>query len=320
MGHWLMNWLDLFLVAYSAFEQIGISLSFMRALRIFKLAKVVRLLKALKEVRDLRVMMDCLLNSWFALFWAAVLIGFITYMFALIFVQSITHYRFDNQDTLDQDVDQLVMARFGSVHQAVISLCKTFFGGFDWGEMYDLLAEIGPLSASLGVFFALFFSISVWNIVGSIFVEKVMDTAKPHPHEVLADARLQSNFDYAAMSHFFDCLDADGDAAITPEDWQLIVDQGGLQEFLALRDVDLRDDADVSAFFALAQHEQHIKDPDKARGGSVPKEALMRVFLKVKGQASKLQVEVMLHELRARQGQIIQILGLLRQRQLLTNE
>jgi hypothetical protein len=72
LDHWQTNWLDLFLVTYSAFEQLGISLSFMRALRIFKIAKVIRLLKALKEVRDLRVMMDCLLGSWFALFWAVV--------------------------------------------------------------------------------------------------------------------------------------------------------------------------------------------------------------------------------------------------------
>merc|ERR1712129_448403 len=83
----------------------------------------------------------------------------------------------------------------------------------------------------------------------------------------------------------------------------------------ALRDVDLRDMADIKAFFALAQHEQRCRDPDTSQGDSVPKEALMRMFLKVEGQASTLQVEVMLHELRARQGQIVQILGLLRRRQ-----
>merc|ERR1740129_2346204 len=102
-----MNWLDLFLVTYGAFKQLGISLSFMRAVRIFKLAKVIRLLKALKEVRDLRVRMDCLLSSWFALYWAVVLVGFITHMFALVFVQSTTHYMIEHQDTLDPDVKQV---------------------------------------------------------------------------------------------------------------------------------------------------------------------------------------------------------------------
>merc|ERR1719387_389810 len=60
---WKMNCMDTFLVAYGFFEAVGPDLSFLRALRVFKMAKMVRMFKGLRAVRDLRVMLDCLIGS-----------------------------------------------------------------------------------------------------------------------------------------------------------------------------------------------------------------------------------------------------------------
>jgi hypothetical protein len=305
-----MNNLDFFLVIYSSVEAIGLDLSFLRALRVFKLAKVIRMLKALSQVRDLRVMMDCLISSWFAMFWAIVLIGFLTYLFALIFVQILTEFVATNEGMLEEGLKESIMARFGSVELGILSLFMSLTGGFDWGEMYDVIVVSGPIGTVACLFFVLFFTISVWNIVGSIFVEKVMDTAKPRPHEYLQQMKMQDEVDAAEMKQFFADFDKDMDGAIQEAEWQKLVSQGSLLQFLASRECDLKDEIDVQAFFAMALDAHIAKNLNfNQSSNSIPVDALVSMFLKLKGQASAVDVAIMTQGVLIRQKLMIQMLS-----------
>jgi hypothetical protein len=156
----------------------------------------------------------------------------------------------------------------------------------------------------------LFFTISVWNIVGSIFVEKVMDTAKPHPHEVLQQMKIQDKVDAAEMKQFFAEFDRDGDGSLDEHEWMRVVKSGKLLDFMALRDVDLKDESDIKMFFALARECcSDTTNPTNMRFDVVPVDALISMFLKVKGPASALDVAIMTQGIAERQKTILQSLA-----------
>merc|ERR1712084_21883 len=65
----------------------GADMTFARLLRLMKLGKIFRLFRAVRFLRDLRVMLFSIMSSFPALFWAAITLGLILYIFALMFVQ-----------------------------------------------------------------------------------------------------------------------------------------------------------------------------------------------------------------------------------------
>merc|ERR1719272_2041697 len=90
------NVLDLILVIFSVADALvqalataggGANLTFLRALRIFKVSRALRLLRAVKFFSELRLMLDCIMGSVMTLIWCLALIVFVLYMFSLVFVQ-----------------------------------------------------------------------------------------------------------------------------------------------------------------------------------------------------------------------------------------
>ena len=59
-------------------------------------------------------------------------------------------------------------------------LLQSTTNGRDWGEPFDALHPTGPLLPALFIAFILVFTVSIWNIVTSVFVEKALKLAEPH--------------------------------------------------------------------------------------------------------------------------------------------
>jgi hypothetical protein len=255
-------------------------------------------------VRDLRVMLDCMISSWFALFWAVVLTFFLTYIFALIFVQACTEYIIQNKETMDPDELVKFKERFGSVQDGILTLIMSLTGGIDWITMYSLLQVTGPIGLTGCIFFVLFFSISVWNIIGSIFVQKVMATAEPGPHEVIQLKRLQDKVDAVQIRQKLATdIDEDGKGLIHEDAFFKGCEEGVLKEFMAVRDIAINDPFIARVFFQLALDEDSrtVGKTNTYRGttdfsSKVTLDALVATSLKVKGQAKSLDLMVLRHD------------------------
>lgn len=136
--------------------------------------------------------------------------------------------------------------------------------------------------------------------MGSIFVEKVMDTAKPNPHEVLAQVRAQAKVDAAEMRDYFVEFDEDGTGALNRDEWMKLIEKGSLAEFMALREVDIKNRSHGTTFFDMAEAEYHRLNPKKSVTGEVTIENLVSTFLMVKGFATSMELAVAKHDLEAR--------------------
>merc|ERR1712232_925143 len=111
------------------------------------IARVMRMVRGVKWVQELRLMLDCVLNSVFHLLWCITLILLVLVMFALLLVQGITShvasYAEDNKMHLFKEETKDINGSFDSVPNAMLTLFQATTGGVDWGEPYALFAGAG---------------------------------------------------------------------------------------------------------------------------------------------------------------------------------
>jgi hypothetical protein len=312
---WKMNTLDLFLVVYGAVNAFGLDLSFLRALRVFKMAKVIRMFQALRAVRDLRVMMDCLIGSFFTMCWGCVMIFFLLYMFALVFVQAFNDYLRNNASTIEKDFSDEIGYRFGSVQDGILTLFFVVSGTYDWSDMYAMLNQVGPFGASVCIFFILLFTMSIWNIIGSIYVEKVMAMAEPTQRELMDKQRLQHKVDAAEIREFFLSADKDASGVLSEREFEKIIMNGKLAEFMGVRDLEIQDLADSTSLFRLAQnydllraqHHGLTKAPCQEDEATI--DGIVNTCLKVKGGGKRFDNAVLRNEMQKGFFMVQQVIG-----------
>jgi len=95
--------------------------TYMRILRVVKvLRKLLRLVRLLRYFRELRLMMQCLMGTVFAVFWCIILVAGFTLFFAILFVQQFAAYLKDK--TVPADELKNIYKSFVSVHVAYLSV------------------------------------------------------------------------------------------------------------------------------------------------------------------------------------------------------
>ncbi|CAK0832819.1 unnamed protein product [Prorocentrum cordatum] len=181
------NVLDLSLVLIAGFEIVILPLirtssgavdsTFLRILRVFKVVKVLRMMRALHAFKDIRVMIDCLVHSVWPLLWASALLGFLSSLFAIYFVQSLAVALEDGN--LSPAQERELLEHFGQVEVAVFSLLVATTGGNDWAYYSIRLEPLGGFACVVYVVYIMFMFLAVMNIVTSVFLDKAMEIAKP---------------------------------------------------------------------------------------------------------------------------------------------
>merc|ERR1712151_684666 len=105
------------------------NISFARILRLVRFTRLLRILRAMRTSESLRVMVVSMMSSMTALLWMFLLILFMIYFFAILFVSGIAdHLRFNGDDTAMVD---LMSAHYGSVIDTILSLFMCISGGRD---------------------------------------------------------------------------------------------------------------------------------------------------------------------------------------------
>jgi len=162
--------------------------TYMRILRVVKvLRKLLRLVRLLRYFRELRLMMQCLMGTVFAVFWCIILVAGFTLFFAILFVQQFAAYLKDK--TVPADELKNIYKSFGSVHVASISLFQCFTGGTDWGAVYDQVLPLGTAPSLLFLCYMVIAWLSLTNIITSVFVDKAVRCSQPDTDELVVEKR-----------------------------------------------------------------------------------------------------------------------------------
>jgi len=181
-------------------------------------------------------------------------------------------------------VDPVLLKRFGSVIDSMLSLFMAVTGGFDWEEILNPLIALSPLFIFFVCFFIVFVVLGVMNILTAIFVESASQVAAIDRDLVIQSELSRDSSTINEIKRIFYAADADRSGFITLQELE---EQLTVPETLAnLRVLGM----DVSETLGLFQ----LLDMDEA--GWVSIEEFVGGMMRVKGGAKGVQVATILYE------------------------
>mmetsp|Transcript_5434 Transcript_5434/g.9708 ORF Transcript_5434/g.9708 Transcript_5434/m.9708 type:complete len:628 (-) Transcript_5434:163-2046(-) len=295
---WRWNIFDFSLVIFSVIEialssalessnpdtnDTSLNLGFLRLLRLTKLAKVLRVFRTLKFFTELRLMLDCVLGSFLQIFWCVAMIIFVLYVFSLLMVQGVVDLLISEGDHLEQDYVDRLMAHFGSVGASLMTLFQSTTAGLDWRDAFLLLQKGGWFMSTVFLVYITLFTISIWNIVTSTFVEKAMKLAKPDLDSMLLEQSLRDLKDTEELENLFRpyaTKNADGEEEISLEDLQDAADEAEFLLYLSVRGIDVKN---VKLFFYMlgSMHKKSVVDL----------KSLVKACVRMKGFATSIDLQ-----------------------------
>lgn len=282
---------DLTLIATSLTVETNIE--FLRAFRVLRAAKIIRFYRLLGilGLGRLESMVTCLTGSFGILFWCIVMVGFFTFLFAVFFVQGIALH-IGSQGDLDAAVEAEFYRWFGSVQEGMISLLMITTGGADWKEVYVVVRETGWVAAASLVLYILLFTIAVWNVVTSTFVDHALKLAKPSDEAIVSEARRQAQEDARELRATFRKMDLDCNGELDAAEFAACMSRPEFDRFLQARGLDIKE---TKVFFKMVAHNKT----------SVNINHIVNSCMRVRGYATSIDLHTMRYELRRMQAAML---------------
>ncbi|CAE7670084.1 Scn11a [Symbiodinium pilosum] len=241
---WAWNWLDVFVVLSSWVElasellnhgqsstSTNSNLRILRLLRVGKLVRVVRVFRVVKFFRSLRTLVQSLLGTMKALFWAMLLLALIIYIFAIVFTDAVIDHVQDLQVVkLDDDV---LEAYFGTLYDSYLTLFRSISNGVTWGEPASALSSIpeGHIWVQFFHFYIAFCSFAVLNVMTGVFCNSAIKAAE-RDHEMLVMSLVQSRRELKdQVASLFHKIDERGLGQVTIPDFEKHFDDDAVIAF-----------------------------------------------------------------------------------------
>jgi hypothetical protein len=274
------------LVLSSVFDLFMKSSANFTFLRSFRLLKVLRLVRALRFLKELRLMLTSMVGCLSPLLWATIMLVFLLSMFSIIFVTNVSDFLFKSPDLDTETRDQLIML-FPSVYGGILTLLEAVSGGADWAEGYNLLALVGMHAGLLYVFFILFFMISVWNVVTSLFIEKAMSTAQPDMSNLIYEQHMRDLKYSEELMSIIQALDTDHSGTISYQEFLSFFQNERYRAFFVARGIDIKD---AQKFYQILSSIAGTEEVDC--------DSFVQGCMRMKGLASSLDVQTIRFECR----------------------
>eukprot|EP00747_Dinoflagellata_sp_TGD_P214498 gnl/TRDRNA2_/TRDRNA2_87346_c0_seq1.p1 gnl/TRDRNA2_/TRDRNA2_87346_c0~~gnl/TRDRNA2_/TRDRNA2_87346_c0_seq1.p1 ORF type:complete len:516 (+),score=89.54 gnl/TRDRNA2_/TRDRNA2_87346_c0_seq1:2-1549(+) len=211
------------------------------------------------------------------------MLGFILYIFALIFVQGFTAYLASSGDAIDESTHDEIFRLFGSVQIAVLTLFSATTGGTDWETAFEQVRKAGGAYAACYIFYVGFFQFAVFNILTGLFVEHATKMAKPDNDSLIFEQRTQEMQDVEEMKALFRGFDRDGDGQITMKELREALTGEREKATLALHGLDVKD---AEVFFNLVS--------EALESEAVNVDSFAESALRIKGYANAMDVQTLL--------------------------
>jgi hypothetical protein len=263
------------------FEAASADPAFLRVIRLLKIVKIFRSFRLLRQLDALRILLNCLLGTFWELIWSMIMMMVVFFMFSTVLVQLVSR----QLHLADDEGFRRILDSFGSEAKAIMSLYKATTGGDDWSQYYDLLASVSNACGVVFLCLICFTQVALLNIVTGLFIDKAMDHAKPDVKgralirakdnlellDALETLAERINSDYG--------FDGDNRDSITVHKFcKSVNEEMELRNMLQVLGLDL---SDTEAFFELLLETQGYP-----RGQSISVDDFVSGCLTLKGEAS----------------------------------
>lgn len=258
------NLFDFFVVAFGWFEILAagwvLNFSYVRLLRTLRIVRTLRMVRVLRYAtvfRHLRLLLVSMLASWIQLFWTGVLVSFIFYIFAIVFLQQVAMYVGDASVTRNHDKNTVadLSIYFRSIPMSILTLFMSTTGGMDWWDVMRLLLEVGPFATGAFLLFVFIMVLGVLNIVTGIFVLDSSAIATLDQDMIVTLAKTKEKEVVEMLRKKFALADTDSNGVVTYDELVAFVADGDLQTTMNAFGVRL-DIKDVDAIWEACDVDQ----------------------------------------------------------------
>lgn len=274
----------------------------MKMLRIIRVFRVFRFSSALSRVALMIV------DSMKSLLWALIMLAIVVYVFAISLTTNAADWIklevntgnpnwLELVQTSSDPTMQIMLRRFGSLSKTAYTLVQAMLGGFNWGEVADVLMDVDVISPALLLLYVAFTMLAVLNVITGAFVDNALNLASQQ-RDFQIEREIESKEQYASQIRaLFQTIDDDGSGDVSRKE---------IREML--------EDATLSAYFRVLGFETTDADLlfkllDVDDSDTVSMQEFLDGCGRLKGPARNMDVHAILAECRRMRKALGQSLG-----------
>jgi len=221
-----------------AVDEGTLEVNYIRALRLLRMLRTLRVMRSLSVLSRLRLMLLAISDSILSMLWLCVLLIFIMYLFAVIFLNLLTSYVSDAP--VGSDI-QTVTRFFKSMAMTLLTLSMSITGGLSWWEVEQMFIDVSPLSAVLMVLYVTLMVLVLLNIATGIFVNDSIEVAQGD-RDIRATAQIaRQRAHMKELRAIFTEIDEDGSGTITRAEFNIAMENNVVRALFSSLGLDVSD-------------------------------------------------------------------------------
>ncbi|CAK0855393.1 unnamed protein product [Prorocentrum cordatum] len=261
-----------------------------KILRLLRLTRLLRLVRTFRQLKPLRVLLHSLYCAGKSVFWALLLLLIVVFSFGVVLTQAVTEHTEGGTRIEDDNL----MSYYGNLYRSMISLWWAVSGGISWNELVGPLEGIGDsvwviMFLAYIVFVYFFIGWRILNVVTGVFCQSAIEGAQQDLELTVEtqNKKRQEHTDrlrmlFKEMNEFSD----DGGDGLTAAEVHEQLARPRVQAWFTALDVDVRH---AWKFFNII---------DAEKSGRVSLEDFVEGCLKLRGAATRVDVESLKWEIR----------------------
>jgi len=222
------------------------------------------------------------LNTLRSLFWTALLLLMIMYVFAIMFTQAATQALVER----NEEAPEFIERYYGTLARSVYTLFLCITGGVSWEIVAEPLAQVHWAWLQLLLVYIAFTYFAVLNVVTGVFCQTAIESAVQDQDEVMAQLQAQQKSYVDQLTELFEDVDEDKSGELTIDEFEQLLDDERLAKYCA--SLDLTIDSAWALFKLL----------DDDGSGSITAEEFVKGCLRLKGGARGIDLQLLAYQLK----------------------
>ncbi|CAE7204696.1 Scn8a [Symbiodinium sp. KB8] len=257
-------------------------LSTLKAMRIVRLTRVLKtahFIRIFRFIMALRMLVQSILHTVKALFWALLLLTLIVYVFAILFSQAVYDYMSDEANPeLPPDVQAAADRYFRSLVRSMMALFMSIAGGVSWEEVIRPLMFVSAFWEVCFLFFIAFSYLAVLNVVTAVFCHAAIESAQKDHTTVVQNMLDNKEQHLQKLRALFEKIGDKGAGGITYRVFEEKINSPAVRDYFETLGLDVWD---PWSFFKLL---------DTDGGGVVELEEFFMGCLRFSGDATAMEL------------------------------
>jgi len=274
------NYLDVFIVAFWILDVLPLDPMLLRIMRLAKLLRLIKLAKSIKSFDSLYLLTASIASSASALVWSGILICIVQLLVALVLSTFLLPYCLDERNPLEDRVE--VYRYFGTFSKSMLSMFELTLG--NWVPISRILSErVSEWYTIFTLAFQVVLGFAVIKVITGVFLTETMKVASMDDSIMLKSKERAVRLHKEKMRRLFMHADLDGDGGIDVVEFQELLNDKEVRQWLASMELEIWSDRDGYDLF------QMIDDGD----GQVSLDELVKGVARLKGQARNVDLALL---------------------------